>query len=40
MQRRQEELRFTDKAKEDNENYYGRPSDQRDGGKLVRMQGY
>ena len=33
MRGRQEELRFTDKTKEEEENCYVRPSDQRDGGK-------
>ena len=44
MQRKQEELRsglrFTDKMKEEDENCYVRPSDQRDGGRWVRMLGY
>ena len=33
MQRRQEELQFTDKTKEGGENCYAGPTDQRDGGK-------
>ena len=40
MQGKQEELRCTDKTKEEDENCYVRPSDQRDGRKQVHMQGY